>query len=149
MYLVKYSFITYVGSCIHQHSQDTAPYRYHKILLLHFYNHTNTMLPFHPHLQLLVTTNLFPISEILSFQLYHLNRIISYIIFWDWLFSLSVNSLVVPLVLVYPQFLLIAEQCPHIVGDPQFDCSPAEEHWGCFQCLLAVNKALNFVIGFT
>lgn len=30
------------------------------------------------------------------------------------------------------------------VGDLQFDHSPAEGHWGFFQCLLTVNKAMNF-----
>lgn len=59
-------------------------------LMLSFCNSTY---PFYlPPFYLLVSTDLFSISIILSFQKCHINEIIPYVTFWDWLFFFTQHN---------------------------------------------------------
>lgn len=77
------------SSCNHHRKQNSSiPSKIFSLLPLYSHMPLSPL----PHLELQTIINLFSISIVLSFQECYINRIMEYITFYDWHFSLSLIS---------------------------------------------------------
>ena len=105
-------------------------------------------LPIHPSLpppERSATTDLFTIFIVLPFPECHIVGIAQYVAFLDWLLSLSnmLSSFLHVFLWLDRSFLFIAEEYSIVCMCHSFFLHPPTEgHFGCFQVLAIINKAV-------